>query len=317
MNKILVGVAVIIALLGLVGFMIVIAADALDDGSGGAGITSNSDPVVTISPTSGPSGSLVTVVASGFPANTGVSVAMGPQNSEFSEVARGTADASGVFSVQVPVQGAPGMDLVFAVAPDGQPGITSADRFQITGGVPTVTISPTRGPSGTLVQVVASGFSSNAMVSVGVGPQNSEFSEIARGTTDASGVFSVQVPVQGAPGMDLVFAVAAEGQPGITPADMFHITGGEPTVTISPTSGPSGTLVQVIASGFPSNAMVSVGMGPQNSEFSEVARGTTDASGVFSVQVPVQGAPGMVLVFAVAAEDKPGVISAEVFHITY
>lgn len=91
---------------------------------------------------------------------------------------------------------------------------------------------------------------------------------------------------------------------------------GTPTVTISPTSGPSGTLVTVVASGFPFNTPVSVGMGPQNSEFSEVARGTTNGNGVFSVQVPVQGAPGMALVFAVAADGQPGVTSPNLFHIT-
>ena len=87
-----------------------------------------------------------------------------------------------------------------------------------------VTISPTGGPSGPLVTVVASGFPSNTPVSVGVGPVASEFSEVAQGTTDANGVFTVQVPVQGGPGLDLVLAVAAEGQPGVSSPDLFHIT---------------------------------------------------------------------------------------------
>ena len=90
----------------------------------------------------------------------------------------------------------------------------------------------------------------------------------------------------------------------------------EPNVTISPTGGPSGTLVQVVASGFPPNTPVSVCVGPVNSEFSEVARGTTDANGGFTVHVPVQGAPGMALVFAVATEDQRGVSSPDLFHIT-
>lgn len=89
---------------------------------------------------------------------------------------------------------------------------------------PAVTISPTRGPSGTLVEVVASGFPADTEVSVGLGPANSQFSEVARGTTDAEGFFSVQVPVEGETGMDWVFAVSAEGQPGIVSPDLFHIT---------------------------------------------------------------------------------------------
>jgi hypothetical protein len=281
----------------------------------------DSNPAVTISPASGTPGTVVHVVASGFPANTIVSVAMGPQSSlswdvAFTEVAEGTTDANGVFSVEVPAEGAPGVDLVFDVTADGQRGATSAEMFHITHGEPVVTISPTSGPSGTVVRGIANGFPGNAPVSVGVAPQNSEFSDVARGTTDANGVFSVEVSAEGAPGMDLVFAVGAEGQRGITSAEMFHITGGEPTVRISPTSGPSGTLVQVVASGFPSDTPVSVGLGPANSQFSEAARGTTDANGSFSVQVVVQGAPGMDLVFAVATMGQSGVTSIEVFHVT-
>ncbi len=89
-----------------------------------------------------------------------------------------------------------------------------------------------------------------------------------------------------------------------------------PAVTISPTSGPSGTLVEVAACGFPAGTEVSVGLGPANSQFSEVAKGTTDAEGFFCVEVPVQGATGMSMVFAVAAEGEPGVISPDLFQIT-
>jgi LysM repeat protein len=165
---------------------------------------------------------------------------------------------------------------------------------------PTVTITPTSGPSGTSVQVVASGFPSNSPVSVGLGPANSEFGEVARGTTDANGSFTVRVSVQGAQGMNWIFGVNAGGVHATSVP--FHTIGApEPTVTISPTSGPSGTSVQVVASGFPSNSPVSVGLGPVNSEFGDVAHGTTDANGSFTVRVPVRGAQDMNWIFGVNA----------------
>ncbi len=98
------------------------------------------------------------------------------------------------------------------------------DYGPATDSYPAVTISPTSGPSRTLVEVVASGFPPNTAVSVGVGPANSQFSEVAQGTTDANGVFIVEVRAEGTPGMDLVFAVSAEGQPGVTSPDLFHVT---------------------------------------------------------------------------------------------
>ena len=182
---------------------------------------------------------------------------------------------------------------------------------------PLVTISPVNGQAGTLVQVIASGFLPNTPASVAMGPVNSEFSEVAQGTTDFNGTLVVQVPAQGEAGMDLVFAVAAEGQPGILSVNNFHIVeASQPMVNIAPTSGESGTLVQVVASGFPSNTPVTVGMGPANAGFGQVAEGVTDANGVFITKVAAQGSLGMQLVFAVSAENQPGVLSPEQFQIT-
>ena len=185
------------------------------------------------------------------------------------------------------------------------------------GNDPSVRISPLSGPPGTLVQFIASDFGPYASLAVGVGPENSDFAEVARGEANANGVYLVQVPAQGAPGMNLVFAVRAEGGPGALSPDRFHITAPpEPRVTIWPLSGSSGTLVQVTASGFPPNTPVTVGLGPANSQFSQVAQGSTDAHGAFVVQVPVEGETGMRFVFAVAAAGQPGVTAPEQFHVT-
>lgn len=117
--------------------------------------------------------------------------------------------------------------------------------------------------------------------------------------------------------MDIVIAVAHDGQPGTLAGDLFHIMdASQPTVAIAPTSGETGTLVQVVASGFTPNASVSVGMGPVNSGFGLVAEGITDANGVFITNVTAQGSLGMQLVFAVSTEDQPGILSLQQFQIT-
>ena len=97
---------------------------------------------------------------------------------------------------------------------------------------PAATISPTSGPAGTLVQVTASGFPANTPVSVGVGPANSEFGEVGRGTIDANGSFTLQVPIRGATGMDWVFGVSAGDAHAVSTP--FHITGNVPSATSTP-----------------------------------------------------------------------------------
>jgi len=89
-----------------------------------------------------------------------------------------------------------------------------------------------------------------------------------------------------------------------------------PVVTIFPTSGEAGTLVEIVASGFPPNSPVSVGMGPANAGFGQVAQGITDANGTFIAHIPAQGGDGMSLVFAIAAEGQPSILSSNQFQIT-
>jgi len=281
-----------------------------------------SEPSVTISPTSGASGTLVFVTATGFPSNAPVSVGLGPVNAEFGSITQGITDANGVFLAQIPVTGEAGMKLVIAVAPEGQPGVLAPDQFQIIDatGNPAVNISPTSGASGTLVYVTATGFPANVPVSVGLGPVNAGFGPVAQGITDANGVFLAQVPVMGESGMKFVIAVAPEGQPGVLAPDQFQIvdaTGINPAVNISPTSGASGTLVFVTATGFPAKVPVSVGLGPINSELGYVAQGVTDANGVFLAQVSVMGEPGMKFVIAVIPEGQPGILATDQFQIVF
>ena len=182
---------------------------------------------------------------------------------------------------------------------------------------PMITISPTSGQAGTLVQIVASGFMPNLPVVVGVGPTNSELVQVAEGMADFSGSFTVQFPVQGSPGMDLKVAISQQGKPGVLAPEQFHIVeSSQPVVAISPTYGQAGTLVQVVASGFPPNSPVFVGMGPANAGFGQVAQGATDANGVFVTQVSAEGSLGMMLVFAVNVDGQPGVTSSDQFQIT-
>ena len=118
---------------------------------------------------------------------------------------------------------------------------------------------------------------------------------------------SLLVTACGARGIDLSIAPAdaAESNAEITPS-----------VLTSPLSGPAGTIVEVVASGFPAFAHVSVDAGQGNSEFVQVAAGTADADGFFIAEVKAQGAPGMALVFAVSAEGQPGVLCPDRFRIT-
>lgn len=101
-----------------------------------------------------------------------------------------------------------------------------------TGAAASVSISPTRGLSGTTVQIAARDFPANVAVQVYGGPQNSEGVLIGSGRTDGAGVFIINYVVQGANGMRWGFAVATnQGCPTCpvrAESEPFLITGQQP-----------------------------------------------------------------------------------------
>lgn len=64
-------------------------------------------------------------------------------------------------------------------------------------------------------------------------------------------------------------------------------TTAQPSVRISPTSGPPGSQVQVMAQGFPPTSKVEIGIGRVNSEYDIVATAQTNAEGQVDVQIQV------------------------------
>jgi hypothetical protein len=117
--------------------------------------------------------------------------------------------------------------------------------------------------------------------------------------------------------MGYVFAASAADDVGAAAEEHFRIVAApQPAISISPQSGPPGTKVEVIVSGLPAKAHVSVGMGPEFSEFWEVASGGASDSGVFVARVQVENGPGTTLVFAASANGQPGVECPDRFYVT-
>jgi hypothetical protein len=77
-----------------------------------------------------------------------------------------------------------------------------------------------------------------------------------------------------------------------------------PGVSISPTSGPKGTVVHIIGTNFGFNVGVTLWGGPVGSEGIQLATGVTDASGNVSFDVPMPGAAGMRWRFGIVAGSQ-------------
>lgn len=253
-------------------------------------------PTVTISPTSGPSGTKIAIEVRGFPAQRPIAVKIGPEYSEFGqEIASGWTDANGAFSGQGFMTVGAGRWIVGAhtSAPGPQAWAVSQPFVVTSAPQPRLTISPTSGPENTVIGIEVNGFPPQTALQVLAGPAEGGHAEvIARGQTNHLGNFATRAPISPIKGNRLAIrAVTVEGRTVQATAE-FNITRG-PTVSISPNRGPAGTIIQIIARGFPANTPVTVYAAPQNSEGTPIMRGQTDSNGTFTTQYRIQGAAGM------------------------
>ena len=271
-----------------------------------------SQATVTISPTSGPSGTEILIRAQGFPAYAHVSAKLGAEGSEFGpEIAAGRTDAAGTFVARARMTPASGRWAVgvHTVAP-GQQTWAVSEPFTITGRPnPRVTLTPNSGPANTRIAVEATGFPANTPVQVLAGPAEGGHADVvARGRTNDGGNFVTPVAAPAIKGSRLAIRVVTTEGASVSASAEFTITGA-PSVSITPTRGPSGTTVQVTARDFPARADVTVYIGPQGSEGSLVARGRTDANGIFTTRYQVQGGTGMRWAFSVVTNDGVQAVS--------
>mgnify|MGYP006287649501 CR=1 FL=1 len=292
--------------------------DTPEDGPPGA--------AVAISPTSGPPGTEIEAVVTGFPADTEIELGLGPQNATPDIFITPRTDAQGQIAAEmaIPPDAEPEQTWVVVAATKDASITATSNGFQVTMPeyTPRVTISPASGPARTRLDVVAEGYPPETMVEVGVGQLDSEYEVVSTLQTadDGSLVTEVMIPGTAEIGESWVVVVTTEDQSVKEISNVFEVEQVEyqGTVAISPTSGPPGTQVGVVARGFPPEAAVEVGIGRVNSEYDVIATGVTDADGRLEtlITIPDFVEPEDRWVIVVAAEDLPVEAVSDEFDIT-
>jgi hypothetical protein len=198
------------------------------------------NPTIAVSPTSGPPGSTVTVTGSGFGGGeTGIAITFDGNPVASGISANSLGNWSGTFTVPASPSGPHSVSAYGSVTMAGSlPGVT----FMVN---PTVVVSPTSRPPGSTVTVTGSGFGAGETgiaITFDGNPVASGISANSLGNW--SGTFTVPASPSGPHSVSAYGSFTLAGSlPGVT----FVVN---PTIAVSPTSGPPGTSVTVTGSGF-------------------------------------------------------------------
>jgi hypothetical protein len=225
--------------------------DITSSGAGGG-----NHGVLSVTPTDGAPGTSVTVSGSAFDSGASVKVSFGG-------VVAGTATANsqGGFNAAMRVPNLPeGLVSVTGTGADE----TNPPKFYVdaggTGGAPSLSVNPATVTMGDQVSVSGAGFGADEKVTIDFG-SNSSSAE-----SDDSGSFSATLTAPSVSNSQSVTITATGKSSGLTATASVEVqtsttVGGNPDISLDPTSGAPGDSVKVTGSGYGANENVTVSFG--------------------------------------------------------
>ena len=257
---------------------------------------------VTISPTSGPSGTVVTVTGEGFTADASISIKLDTTACELVDSI--TVGDDGTFTGQFVVPTLAKDTYTVAVTD----GTITADyvKFEVTG-TTSIKVSSPAGAPGDMITITGENFTDIAGVEVTI--DFGTLAGYATATTDENGTFTLTITIPDIP----------VGKYDITATDDYGLTDtyadfrvAITTLTILPSSGPSGSKVHVVGGGFTETTAFNITI---NGKLMVDGEDTTDSDGNLDiyVYVPTVDAVGT---YTITVMDAEGVKATEDFEVT-
>jgi hypothetical protein len=221
---------------------------AIDASSNQASATFTVIPSIMIFPTSGPVGTIVTVSGQGFAASSKITITYdGAQQTTSPAVSSNTVGSFISTAFAVPPSSIGG----HMVSATDSKGNSASATFTVA---PSITLSPTAGPVGTIVTVSGSSFAASSNMAI-------EFDGniVANTTTTPSGSIPLGVAFNVPTSASGGHMVSAIDDSSDSANALFTVTA--PLISLSPTSGPIGTTVTASGSNFVPSSTITITFG--------------------------------------------------------
>lgn len=248
------------------------------------------NPSISITTTSGPSGTVVPITGQGYLPGEVVDIRW--DRSSGTVLTTVTANGSGAFSTQATVPDDDAGKHLF-VGVGRTSGAKPSRSFTIVEEVdPSISITTTSGPGGTVVPITGQGYAPGETVDIRWDRSTGIILKTV--TASGSGTFSTSATVPDAsPGKHLFVGVGRTS--GAKPSRSFNvidITPVDPSISIDPTSGRTATTVAVTGAGYTPNEAVEIYFDSTGSTGTLLTTTTASGSGTFSTTVTIPHTPG-------------------------
>src|SRR5437016_1442585 len=223
-----------------------------------------------------------------------------------------TTDSTGSFAGSITVPSS-SLGTHTVKATDASSNSASA-QFTVTTGTitPSISLNPTSGPTGTTVNISGTNFAPNSGITITY--DNAGIATTPTTITSSStGSFtgSIVIPSSSSAGAHTVKATDASA--GSASASFTVTTVATPTISLNPSSGPTGTTVNISGSGFASNSKISITYGGTTIT-TNPSTITTDSTGSFAGSITIP--PSSLGTHTVKATDASANSASAQFTVT-
>jgi len=243
----------------------------------------------------------VTLYCEGFAANEKVDIFWNYQQPGRLKVGSATAASDGSFYIYFNIPSDPNLPSV-AVAAIGT--VSKVKAINYTNEIGAIIIDPETGPAGTKVHVKGGGFGGVETVTVSFNGTN-----MVTATSDASGAFKATFAVPKDLKIGRYQVQATGSSSGVSLSTIFMIP---PSMSITPTTGPSGTVITVTGKRYShSNSVDILWNDPNYGGYTYLGSANTSPKGTFTTTVTAPSGIISGLTYDVIVIDGPTRASAQ------
>ena len=272
---------------------------AVDEDGNEAEATVTLSPMITLSPTEGPSGKVVDITGEGFTANGNVTIKMGGVTCKTVKAIQ--ANSSGIFTGKFVV---PTLDKGTYTVNASDENYWATASFKVTGKT-AIEVTPAIGSPGETITV--KGYNFTAIKDVVVTIDFGTMLSYVKVNTTENGEFTVTLTAPDVPGTYTITATDSYDLSASTTFNSF-IT----TMTILPESGPTGTKIHIVASGFSANTEFNATI--DGKLLVLIGDNKTSNTGEIDKYAYIPTVPAGV--YTITVMDKNGIKGEETFNVT-